>query len=281
MSAASHRTLPDGRRVHVAGWHRDGHDLRDFKIAAPSPLAAAALARQHLLMRPHFATDLGVYDQGELGSCTANGSLAAFRWLWWKAADALQDPDERIRAKAAIPNFSRLAQYAWSRDLQGTPLSEDSGCSIRDAIKTLHTVGAGPESIWPYDPTLFDLEPPADCKADAARHESSSYHSVAGLPGLKAEVGRWYPVTFGFEVPPDMMSEETARTGVIPLPSGTSDGGHCMLAVGYCDDRQAVQCLNSWGEGWGDSGFCWLPYRYFTTGLASDLWVIHTAAGVR
>jgi len=31
---------------------------------------------------------------------------------------------------------------------------------------------------------------------------------------------------------------------------------------------------NSWGEGWGEAGYGWLPYEYLTRGLAEDFWSI-------
>jgi hypothetical protein len=52
---------------------------------------------------------------------------------------------------------------------------------------------------------------------------------------------------------------------VIPLPSGRMLGGHAVALVGYSDARQAFLLRNSWGEGWGNKGYAWLPYE----------WVIH------
>ena len=31
---------------------------------------------------------------------------------------------------------------------------------------------------------------------------------------------------------------------------------------------------NSWGVGWGDSGYGYLPYEYVLNGLAVDWWVL-------
>lgn len=37
-------------------------------------------------------------------------------------------------------------------------------------------------------------------------------------------------------------------------------GGHCMVCVGYDDDKQAWLCKNCWGDCWGDKGYIWLSY---------------------
>jgi C1A family cysteine protease len=58
------------------------------------------------------------------------------------------------------------------------------------------------------------------------------------------------------------------------------------VAVGY-DDRikianrtsghettGALLIRNSWGTGWGEGGYGWLPYEYVLGGLAEDFWSI-------
>jgi C1A family cysteine protease len=63
-----------------------------------------------------------------------------------------------------------------------------------------------------------------------------------------------------------------------PSQGDTVKGGHAVVAVGYDDGRQigeavgALQIRNSWGAGWGQSGYGWLPYRYVLDGLAVDFW---------
>jgi hypothetical protein len=53
-----------------------------------------------------------------------------------------------------------------------------------------------------------------------------------------------------------------------------------MLICGYDDSKQALLILNSWGTGWGMSGFGWLPYQYVTQGLVRDSWVISGESGI-
>jgi C1A family cysteine protease len=42
----------------------------------------------------------------------------------------------------------------------------------------------------------------------------------------------------------------------------------------------AVLMRNSWGTGWGDKGYGWLPYKYVTEGLAIDWWTLLKSAWV-
>jgi C1A family cysteine protease len=59
-------------------------------------------------------------------------------------------------------------------------------------------------------------------------------------------------------------SFETSTGGVILLPSADDIplGGHEMCVVGYNDSSQTFEVQNSWGSGWGDAGFCHIPYSY-------------------
>ena len=36
-----------------------------------------------------------------------------------------------------------------------------------------------------------------------------------------------------------------------------------MCVIGYDDNRQTVQIMNSWGSEWGDNGIAWVPYDAF------------------
>ncbi len=46
-------------------------------------------------------------------------------------------------------------------------------------------------------------------------------------------------------------------------PGDIDRGGHLILVVGYDDTKQAWLIKNSWGTGWGESGFGWIGYGEF------------------
>jgi len=97
-----------------------------------------------------------VYDQGQLGSCTANAIAGAIQF------------DEIRSGIAPTWTPSRLFIYYNERRLEGTTNS-DSGAQLRDGIKTVAGEGFCPESEWPYVIASFAQEPPANCYADAVR----------------------------------------------------------------------------------------------------------------
>jgi hypothetical protein len=53
--------------------------------------------------------------------------------------------------------------------------------------------------------------------------------------------------------------------GVYQYTSGTYQGGHAILIVGYDDAGQYFIVKNSWGSGWGESGYFRIGYSEFNS----------------
>jgi C1A family cysteine protease len=77
------------------------------------------------------------------------------------------------------------------------------------------------------------------------------------------------------------MSDQVAKTGIVPMPSANDqvEGGHAVMALGYDDVHQWYIVRNSWGSGWGDKGYFYMPYAYMTNNnLCADFWTIRKVA---
>ena len=249
------------RRVERFGWVPDLPDARDYLYSAPEPVLAQ-LPRQ-VDLREQCPP---VYDQGQLGSCTANAIGAAF---------------EFDQLKQGLSDFtpSRLFIYYNERAMEGT-IDTDSGAMIRDGMKSVHRLGVCTEDTWPYDIAKFTDRPSDDAYTEAKDHQALVYRRVTNrLHQMQACLAQGFPFVFGFTVYESFESEEVARTGEVPLPPRSEQviGGHAVVAVGYDDASQRFIVRNSWGTGWGMDGYCTMPYGYLTDPqLASDFWAIYT-----
>lgn len=234
-------------------------DARDkfFRV----PRSAGALPKSVDLR----STCPAIYDQGELGSCTANAIAAAVEF------------DQRKQALAQMFTPSRLFIYYNERALEGT-IEIDSGAMLRDGIKAVASAGACPETMWPYVEPKFADRPPAPCFKIGKTHPAVSYTRVAQDVGqLKSCLAAGYPFVLGFTVYENFESDEVARTGVAEMPgsSETAMGGHAVMAVGYDDGSGRFLMRNSWGVEWGMGGYFTIPYGYLTDeNLADDFWTI-------
>jgi C1A family cysteine protease len=247
------------REVQRFGWVPDLPDARDFMYSAPEAVLTKLPTKADL--RPKMPK---IYDQGELGSCTANAIGAAFEF-------------EQIKEGQMDFMPSRLFIYYNERAMEGT-IDTDSGAMIRDGIKSVAKVGVCTETTWPYDIPRFTEKPSKTAYTEAKKHQALIYRRVLGnLHQMQGCLASGLPFVLGFSVYESFMSPEVAKTGEVPLPPRGEQliGGHAVLAVGYDDKIQRFIDRNSWGTGWGLKGYCTMPYGYLTDPqLARDLWAI-------
>ncbi len=247
-------------KISRYGWLPDLPDQRDLMYAAPRPLLRKLAPKIDLTKQCP-----PVYDQGQLGSCTANAIGGAFEFELRK-----QD-----KAKDFMP--SRLFIYYNEREIEHT-VNSDSGAVIRDGIKSVNKLGVCPENMWPYNPAQLTSKPINSCYSDALNHQVTSYHRVLrNLNQMKGCLAEGYPFVFGFTVYESFESEAVAKSGKLNMPKKNEAevGGHAVMCVGYNDISKRFIVRNSWGAAWGLNGYFTMPYDYLLTeNLSDDFWTI-------
>lgn len=217
-----------------------------------------------------------IYDQGELGSCTANAGCANKSYFI----------NNRVE-------LSRLFLYYKERLIEGT-VYEDSGASIRDICIALTKYGVCEENLFPYDITKFANMPSVIADQNALQYTINSYHRITSVEEVKQALANLLPVLLGINVYESF--ENVGKNGVVPMPGNFESvlGGHAVLLVGYVDGASTINntpqklcdlirkktssqgyfiLRNSWGTDFGDKGYMYLPYEVFEK-IKNDIWVI-------
>jgi C1A family cysteine protease len=208
-----------------------------------------------------------VYDQGDIGSCTANAMAGAYRMMSAKRFEG-----------------SRLFLYCQERLLEnpGQPL-QDNGAYPKDGFNFLETNGMCSEASYPYDTSKVNDVPPEALMSEAKCHKTKDTFDIDTTKGVQTiqeiehSLATGIPLCIGVAVYQSFMSDTVAQTGQIPMPNpqnfdnenDSQDpilGGHELLVIGYDHVAEKFLIANSWGSGWGLAGFCWMPYSYVLNG---------------
>lgn len=251
---------PLRRKTKRYGWIPDLPDQRDRIFSAPPATLGALPPRVDMR-----AQNPPIYDQGQLGSCTAQAIAAVLEF------------DQARQRQADVFTPSRLFIYYNERVILGT-VDEDSGAMLRDGIKSVAKQGGPHETLWPHVIPRFRRKPSPAAYRDGARHEAILYQRLRqSIEQLKGCLADGYPFVFGFSVYDSFESRAVARSGDVPLPGRGEAllGGHAVAAVGYDDARRRFIIRNSWGTSWGMDGYGTIPYDYLLDGgLSDDFWTI-------
>ena len=148
-----------------------------------------------------------MYDQGGLGSCTANALAGLYQFLLMKMGKPSFTP-------------SRLMIYWGERAIEGTKL-EDVGANGDDGMTFLQTKGVCPESTWPYDESRFTERPPTLAWAQAHGHKIADPVTIdnTNINEIKSCLATGYPIAFGFVAYPELETPEVAASGILPMPT--------------------------------------------------------------
>jgi C1A family cysteine protease len=271
------------------GWLPDLPSITDYTEEHDKIKPKLTALRRRMESAPALATSADlrawcspVENQLNLGSCTAHAGVGMVEYY------------ER-RAFGRHIDASRLFVYKATRNLMKS--TGDTGAYLRTTMEALVLFGLPPEDYWPYVVANFDMEPSAFLYSFGQNYQALNYYrldpsgttNAALLTSIKTNLAAGLPSMFGFTVYNSYTQANVANKGAIPYPVAGDKvvGGHAVMAVGYNDSLQikntatgaaattgALLIRNSWGSGWGDGGYGWLPYAYVQHGLATDWWTL-------
>lgn len=255
----------------------DRLDLRDLVYRSPLRSLPARWPLDVDLKRllPAYVKAGRILNQGNEGACTGFGLACVTNYLYWLRH--LQTPRSKPPALVSPRMFYELAKLydEW-------PGQDYEGSSCRGALKGWHKHGVCSEALWPYpldrDGNGVFARPLAGWDDEATGRTLGVYYrvdkkSVVDMQAAIYEIGAVYvsaDVHDGWALGPSAMPSGHDKLPRIASTTQKS-GGHAFALVGFNERGFVVQ--NSWGAGWGASGFAVLPYEDWVTN-ATDAWAV-------
>lgn len=222
-----------------------------------------------------------ILDQGNLGSCTANAAMQAIR-----ASQLVHG------APADVEFGSRLFAYYFARALTHET-GVDSGTYLRAIFEVTNKFGFCPESAWEYDdnpnPETGRFTRMPGMRAMRAAYDQRSpteYRRIYEtgddrLTIIKRALANRQLVVFGTDVTEDFCENNFDPGATIKPPGDAARmaGGHAMAIAGYEEigNTTVFEIPNSWGEGWGEQGWCRFDGSYLTHPMSRDFWIVKSA----
>ena len=209
-----------------------------------------------------------IYDQGQLGSCTANAITYGVQF-------AMNKQGLKYNPSG---NPSRLFVYYNERAKEGT-INSDSGANISDGIDSVNEQGVCSEIVWPYDIDRF-TDKPSDKAYSLALLDKVTLKAqvLQDENSISSCISAGFPVITGITVYESLEAQQTIDSGTIPMPDIQNEkelGGHAIALCGYDRINKVYTLRNSWGTSVGQNGYFTIPFDYIhNPDLCSDLWQI-------
>ncbi|HEY1128160.1 MAG TPA: C1 family peptidase, partial [Roseateles sp.] len=256
----------------------DRLDLRDLVYRAPLRSLPPRWPLDTDLKRllPAYVKAGRILNQGNEGACTGFGLACVTNYLYWLRH--LTAPRSRALPEMVSPRMF----YELAKLYDEWPGQDYEGSSCRGALKGWHKHGVCSSALWPYpldrDGAGVFERPAAGWDADATTRALGVYYrvdkkSIVDMQAAIYEIGAIYvsgDVHDGWTLDESAMPSSHDKLPRIERVARKS-GGHAFALVGYNERGFVVQ--NSWGTGWGASGFAVLSYEDWVTN-GTDAWAV-------
>lgn len=192
-----------------------------------------------------------IRDQGSQGSCAAFAIASVI--------EAMKNDNNR---------YSPAFLY-WNARQAGNETSKDCGATLYQVIRGAIVKGDCLEEKMPYSEKVFNVKPSDEAFTNALDCKILEAKSVQlNINHIKSALCEGFPVIISAKI---FDSFSDTLSGFIPFPDEDEvkggcridgHGRHALVLCGFSDKEKVFIARNSWGEDFGDDGYCYIPYSY-------------------
>ncbi|GAB3510010.1 hypothetical protein GCM10027341_47820 [Spirosoma knui] len=205
-----------------------------------------------------------VGDQGRQETSVAFATAYYLRTI-------MESKDKNLVQKPKIDESRFSPTFVYDKIRDPKDINCQGGGTIEEALDVLKKDGVPRLKNLGYP--LCNQAIPAVAVKEASQFRIGDYQLLfipetgpdQKVQAVKKALAEGNPVVVGIGAP---LSFEEARTVWEPAPNEKADDilyNQALCVVGYNDKLHggAFRIVNSWNTGWGEKGFCWIPYAYF------------------
>lgn len=159
----------------------------------------------------------------------------------------------------------------------------DGGSRVSDALSLLSGDGVATLASFPYDADSCSRQPSSSQRQLASQYRIGEWRrlfdstSVNKHIPVRRALAEGHPVVIAMQLPYSFMDYEGGVFHATPAeydaflsddPQTYAEyiaGGHAMAAIGYDDDGEWIEIINSWSPEWGERGYVRVSWDTFNT----------------
>ncbi len=182
------------------------------------------------------------------------------------SAFALTSIIEYIIKKKQTNPINLSERFLFYNARQEKKIGPRQGVSFYDVLQAAMKSGICDEKLCQYSDSEIDVAPTDDAILDGLSHKVLRAQSVhVDHNDIVSALSDGYPVAVSLKVYNSFYYKR--KNGFVFRPKDeeihtTRYGTHTMVIVGFSNENKVYIVRNSWGESWGDNGYCYLPYSY-------------------
>ena len=208
-----------------------------------------------------------VKNQGSVGSCVAFSMASIYEFILNARQGNTADLSERFLYYNS--RIAKLVRGGLSREAAEQELKSE-GVSFFDAITSLQNEGICLETLCEYT-----TDENVNQRPDVAAYDEAKTRLVTEAKNvnvleedIKSALNDGYPVAAILKV---YESFASPICGFVDLPAKDEiedaekesvETSHAVVICGYSDEDKVFIVRNSWGQDYGDKGYCYVPYSY-------------------
>ena len=193
-----------------------------------------------------------VKNQGHQGACTAFSLVAVFEYFLMRLSDG------------KYTDLSEAFSYFNSRREAGNT-EIDEGANFNDVLKAAKDYGLCLESLCPYNEDVFSEAPSDESYQDGLdRCVTEAKNIQVDINHIKSALAKGLPVVVSIKSFGAMRKMANGFVCYAEIDDSVkTDSYHAMVICGYSDKEGYFIIRNSWGQDFGDNGYCYYPYAAF------------------